>query len=481
MIPRRTPRHERVSNPDRNPGGSKTHPEQIFEISRQREVQLSRMLVAYIGTGLAFMLLPGTFLGVWNLIKISAHTGPGSISPAWIQAHGHAQILGWVGSFILGIGFYSIPKLRRADPFAMSAAWLCFGLWTGGVAMRWLANVYLWQWRALLPVSAAMEIAAFFIFLHSVSGHRPASLQPAARTKFEAWTLVVMLGTFGFLISLILNLAGVLWVATSGSSPAFPHAFDQRFLVLITWGFLVPTVWGFSSRWLPTFLGLKKSDWRLLLGTAAVNTTAVAIALAGKFLVSTLLLLAGTLLVSVALGVFERSQQNAKLNGVHSSFPVFIRIAYGWLLVAASLGIWAVTSGDPSGGIGGASRHALTVGFVSTMVFAIGQRILPAFSGMRLLFSTRLMFAALALLTVGCVLRVSSEVLAYPGFASWAWHLLPLSAITELTAVFLFALNLSFTFLQRPAPQLRGVILSGPVVRTTVLAEAKPAIEPNQL
>jgi len=31
----------------------------------------------------------------------------------------------------------------------------------------------------------------------------------------------------------------------------------------------------------------------------------------------------------------------------------------------------------------GGSRHALTVGFISTMVFTIGQRILPAFAGMR--------------------------------------------------------------------------------------------------
>ncbi len=444
--------------------GRKLSPDEIFEIGRRREVQLSRMLVAYIGAGLAFMLLPGTFLGVWNLIKISAHTGPGSISPAWIQAHGHAQIFGWVGSFILGIGFYSIPKLRRADPFAMSAAWLCFGLWTSGAATRWLANVYEWHWRALLPASAAMELAALLIFLHSVSGHRPARSQPSAGKKLEAWTLVVVLGTLGFLSSLMVNLAVVVWLATSGSSPAFPHAVDQRFLVLITWGFLVPTVWGFSSRWLPTFLGLIESNRRLLLAAAAVNTTAVAIALAGRFLMSTVLLLAGTLVVFIALGIFGRSRQNPKVNGVHSSFPVFIRIAYGWLLIAASLGIWAVVSSDPSGGIGGASRHALTVGFVSTMVFAIGQRILPAFSGMRLLFSTRLMFAGLALLTLGCVLRVSSEVLAYPGFASWVWRLLPVSAITELTAVFLFALNLSFTFLQRPAPQLRPVALSGPVV-----------------
>jgi hypothetical protein len=39
----------------------------------------------------------------------------------------------------------------------------------------------------------------------------------------------------------------------------------------------------------------------------------------------------------------------------------------------------------------------------------VGQRVLPAFSGMRLLFSSKLMFAGLLLLTVGCALRVSGE------------------------------------------------------------------------
>jgi hypothetical protein len=39
----------------------------------------------------------------------------------------------------------------------------------------------------------------------------------------------------------------------------------------------------------------------------------------------------------------------------------------------------------------GASRHALTVGFLGTMVFTIGCRVLPAFCGMKILFSPRLM------------------------------------------------------------------------------------------
>jgi len=84
------------------------------------------------------------------------------------------------------------------------------------------------------------------------------------------------------------------------------------------------------------------------------------------------------------------------------------------------------------------------------MVFCVGQRVLPAFSGMRLLFSPRLMFVGLLLLSVGCTLRVSGEVLAYQEILSVAWIWLPYSAILELSAVTLFAANLIITFLQPP-------------------------------
>jgi len=119
------------------------------------------------------------------------------------------------------------------------------------------------------------------------------------------------------------------------------------------------------------------------------------------------------------------------------------------MVVAAGLGVWA-SRADHAGGIWGASRHALTVGFISTMVFAIGPRVLPFFSGFVRIFSVRLMFASLALLGVGCFLRVTSEVIAYEGYGRWAWNVLPVSAVMELTAVSLFALNLVLTFLRSP-------------------------------
>jgi hypothetical protein len=72
---------------------------------------------------------------------------------------------------------------------------------------------------------------------------------------------------------------------------------------------------------------------------------------------------------------------------------------------------------------------------------------------MRLLFSTKLMFLSLLFLAGGCLLRVSSEILAYQGFAAWAWSWLPISGVLEMTAVTIFAVNLIGTFLSRPPSQ----------------------------
>ena len=161
-----------------------------------------------------------------------------------------------------------------------------------------------------------------------------------------------------------------------------------------------------------------------------------------------------------AIRFFESAVKPAKTVNVHQSFPVFIRIAYGWLLIAAALGIWAARVGEAPG-IWGASRHALTVGFIAAMIFCVGQRILPSFCGMRVLWSSRLMLVMLVLLMTGCIMRVASEILAYQDHAKWAWNILPFSALIELTAVALFAFNLVATFARPP------IVAPSPLTMTT--------------
>jgi hypothetical protein len=421
------------------------------------EIALQRLLTTYVFTGLLFLLLPGTFLGVWNLISISGRHSLAGLSPSWLQAHGHAQIFGWLGSFIIGIGYYSLAKMGRLMPFAVSRGWASWALWTSGVTLRWVANVSEWNWRVLLPASAALQLTGFLIFFAAVSGHqfRPAPGSDRAAsppgTQIETWMKLVMASTAGFLLALSMNQVESIHLAMTSTHPEIPHWLDQRYLFLAAWGFPVLAVWGFNAKWLPVFLGLRKSSGGGLMAALGACGCAIAAALLGRFRLATALLLIACIVASIALRVFERAQKPAKTLGVSASFPYFVRGAYVWLLVAAALGVYAARS-EANGGIWGASRHALTVGFLATMVFAIGQRVLPAFSGMRLLYSKKLMFASLAVLNLGCLLRVASEVPAYETNLPAAWRILPLSAVTELTAVTLFAFNLGIT-LVLPGPK----------------------------
>lgn len=424
-------------------------------VSRERALQ--RLVTVFICTGLVFLLLPGTFLGVWNLIEISTRHAAYAPSAAWIQAHGQAQMFGWIGTFIIGIGFYSLSKMGRLQPFAIKRGWQSWILWTLGISLHWLTGVYAWQWRIMLPTSSALQLAGFLVFFWTVRRHSPKSgSNPAEKPRaMPIWMRVVVAATFAFLIALLWNVAVSLCAAFAEGTPTLPVPADAHLILISAWGFLVMTVWGFNARWLPVFLGLPQPHARGLLIAVASLVAAIVAGIAAAPVVSSVLLIAAALAAILALHVFQPSMQPPKLQGIHPSFPYFVRGAYVWLLVAASLSLFAALF-DRHGGIGGASRHALAVGFLATMVFSIGPRILPAFCGMRVLFSKNLMFASLALLNLGCLLRVCCEIQAYEHNVTLAWKVLPFSAVIELTAVALFVLNMTVTFSRPPAHLLAG-------------------------
>jgi hypothetical protein len=113
------------------------------------ERRLARLLGAFIALGLVFLLLPGTLLGVLNLITISTGRQPSAISTAWIQAHGHAQLFGWVATFMVGICLYAFPKFRRGTIRSLVVGWIMFALWSVGVAAHWLSAVTSWHWQVI--------------------------------------------------------------------------------------------------------------------------------------------------------------------------------------------------------------------------------------------------------------------------------------------------------------------------------------------
>jgi uncharacterized protein involved in response to NO len=285
---------------------------------KAREERSQRLMMVYALTGLFFMVLPGTFLGVWNLIFISGQRG-GNISPAWIQAHGHAQIFGWIGTFILGIGFYSIPKMIGGKPQLAWRGWTAWVLWTAGALLRWITGVYLWHWRATLPLSAAFEFCAFLIFLWSVSRHRSADRQGSGG-KVPVWVLSVLVGTFGLAGGLVMNLAAAASVSINGSTPTYSSGFESRLLTMLLFGFIVPTIWGFSARWLPVFLGLEPVNEALLRGALVLNLSGVALAQVGfKHVAPWLFVVAAVASVS-AFHILWPAERPVKTLGIHPSF-----------------------------------------------------------------------------------------------------------------------------------------------------------------
>ncbi len=409
----------------------------------QQERQKSLMLRAWILSGLFFMALPGTLLGFSNLMAISTNHGLGSLPAAWMEGHGHAQMFGWIGSFILGIGFYSQPTRGRS---AIRVSMSCFVLWTLGVAMRWSGNIYGWHWRILLPVSAGFELAAVLLFLSAASHHKLPEQADKKKQGMELWMVSVLIGTAGLAFAVIFNFVECLRLGMQGGLRSFPHSIDQKYLVLLGWGFVVPVVWGFSARWLPAFLAIAKPAVGLLRAALCLDIAGVAFGVAGFARPATILFALSAVMICFALRLTEQPHGHAKTQGIHPSFPTFIRLAYAWLIVAGSMSVWAAFA-DVHGGIWGASRHALTVGFAATMVFAIGPRILPHFAGIYSIFSKRLMFLSLFLLQTGCIVRVTSEPLAYEGLLPFAWKVLPVSGMLELSGVLLFATNLTLTFI----------------------------------
>ncbi len=430
------------------PLGVYVSPADAARMAGERRSQ--RVITAFIASGLFFMLLPGTFLGVWNLLAISQAHQVSALPQAWLQAHGQAQIFGWIGSFILGIGLYSLTKMKSTAAFPATQGWIIWVLWTAGVLLRWLAGVTGEHWRVSLPLSGVLQLGGFLLFYLIVRRHRPAASEKTGANKPETWMLLVIFATTAFLIALAANCVLFFHQAIAGATPALPHVTDQQFVVLAVWGVLVPTIWGFNARWLPIFLGLPQTNGRSLCIAYGLSVAGIVATFLQLLPVAAAMFLLASLLAVDALHVWRRAIQPPKLLGVHPAFPLFVRLAYVWLLISCILAMLAVRW-DTSGGIWGASRHALTVGFVAGMVFAIGQRVLPAFCGMRVLWSKRLMLWSLLLLFAGCLLRVASEPLAYEHLWNPAWKILPVSAIVELTAVSLFALNIGVTLVLPPA------------------------------
>jgi len=142
------------------------------------------------------------------------------------------------------------------------------------------------------PISAGFELIVVLLFLAAASRHKlPEPMDgKSAKTSMELWMISVLLGTAGLAGAVIFNFVECLNLAIHGAQLSFPHALDQKYLVLLGWGFLVPVVWGFSARWLPSFLAIAKPDAQLFRVALVLDLMGVICGVAGLSKPATILL-----------------------------------------------------------------------------------------------------------------------------------------------------------------------------------------------
>ena len=204
--------------------------------------------------------------------------------------------------------------------------------------MRWFANIYGWHWRTLLPVSAGFELLAVMLFLYAASHHKLPESSDGNKTKapMELWMVSVLIGTAGLASAVIFNFVECVRLAMQGGLRSFPHSLDQKYLVLLGWGFVVPVVWGFSARWLPSFLAISKPNARWFRVALLLDITGVLFGVSGLPKPATILFALGSVTIGIALRFTERPHGQRQNSGHPSEFPglhsLGLCVAYrGWI------------------------------------------------------------------------------------------------------------------------------------------------------
>lgn len=394
---------------------------------------------------------------------------------AMAQAHGHLQLFGWAGLFVLGVAFHFLPRLRGTPlVVARLIPWLLSALVASLILRAICQPLLTWSpalvWRVGLLASGILEGAAVacvlcMLILTARRGPRPT-------TRPAYWSVLPFFaGVFCSLgAASIINLVNVVQAA-HGSGLVQPTG-DTLNVTLGLFGFLVPMALAMSARSLPMYAGLDGFPRRVLWPMAGAYFAGLLLLCIGvdggplpmvwADIINGLGMLVTGAVVLLFVGIFlslirrrgRLPERVAKLapspealaqhyqkqvrqeQAKYGPFVGLVASAYMWAMLGALLllidGIGLLATGVTPVAFD-AVRHSFAIGFIALLICGIAPRMLPSFSGHHIL-SPRLVSATLWLGNAAALLRVGSILLA------------PLFSGTQGNAIDTFLFSLSGPF-----------------------------------
>jgi uncharacterized protein involved in response to NO len=420
-----------------------------------------------IFTALAVGISFGTAFGVEILWRIAMAGRYEAVSSASIHVHGMAQLWGWMTLFIFAVAMHLLRQ-NTTRPAPRWMEWLAGGFVLSGILAYFVGLCE--PARDLLPgidiAGSALLLVAAILFGGSVAW----SLSGSAKGQQRHGLI--------FLVAWLWIWAATdLWLRVHYANVSvLPDWARSLLIVLPVLGLATNAIYGFGIRLIPGLLniGRLRRGWfgpALLMHNAGLCLFLIPRRRLQS--VGAVLMLAGAAFYLVGMDGL-RSKPSRPIYGIDARGHILIRVAFFWLIGGLCMILLQQFHPQWPHAYSGAWRHALTVGFISTMIMGVGFRIIPIFIKQPLA-STQLMLISAALIIMGNASRVTLELLTIGGWG-WSFRLMGFTGILELAALVLFAMNIGVTAGNRRRGYSGAAALT-PDTRVQEAVNARPEIQ----
>lgn len=455
--------------------------------------------VNYIWMALAVAIFGGFALAGHLCVVMGFDRSLGDGFASLIQIHGHLQLVGWTGLFIIGISLHIIPRFSSVP--ISQPQWIPRLLWIVGIGLllRFIAHsilpyvakgffFILLSW--ITAASGLLEWYGILIYLALLVGtifriskaHRRPPLM-AVRPYFGMMMM-------GFLLYATIHAVLLLQMAWRGDI-VVGQTWNEISIHIFIGLVLLPVAFGFSIRMLPLYLRLPVPNWSFrrvayvyLIGFLCQIMEILPIDflshIDGHISSVGRMVKAGVILYVVwKLDILTRRQTpsishldlESSLNrqparraipgrGEYGRFDWHIYAAYGWLVFGAlaemligGFGIFQLPIAISSDVI----RHIYLLGFITNLIMGLAVRMVPGFLKRRRIASTNMIDVTFWLTNIAVVGRVVPLLLPLVLFDvpatihTIAQAAFGVSGILGLLATVCLAINLRKTVRGAPA------------------------------